>query len=272
MKLTETHTGKNTSDLLYGITILVTRAREQAAGFISTLKSFGAEVIEFPSIRIIEADNKKEYNQVIGKFDTYDIIVFNSANAVNYFMKKLPDNAKKQIPSKKIFAIGPKTQDATTHWKIRSEVINSVYTGHELGNAIAKIVEKGSHVLFPHGNLGNHELAGILKESGMQVTGLTVYMNSEPDKEDIKKFRSKTENKKIDVITFFSPSSIHNLLKVMKIPPTCRIAVIGPTTARAAESAGLKADIIAEKTTSEHLASAIVEYYKLNRKKISLHD
>ncbi len=270
MKKLQADIKQNSNVLLSGITVLVTRPKGKSAAFISCLKSYGAGIMEFPSIKITEGGNAEELNNCIGNFNSYDIVVFNSTNAVNFFMKKLPDTIRNRVASKKIFAIGPKTRDTVKEWGIQAEVISAEFNGRELANAIIRKARKGSRVLFPHGNLGNHELADLLNESGFQVTDLTVYANSEPDKEDIERFLSEAKNKYFDVVTFFSPSSIRNFLKVMTIPPSCIVAVIGSTTAQAAESVGLNPGIIAREATSEHLAMAIVDYYKLKGKEKGL--
>ena len=77
--------------------------------------------------------------------------------------------------------------------------------------------------------------------------------------------RLHSEN--IDVLTFTSSSTVKNFLALTgeallpKIKKT-RIACIGPVTAKTAEEAGLKVDILPQEYTVSSLLDAIENYYK----------
>jgi uroporphyrinogen-III synthase len=64
---------------------------------------------------------------------------------------------------------------------------------------------------------------------------------------------------KIDVATFFSPSSILNFTEMIgsEVLAHTAIAVIGPTTAETAQQLGLTVAILAQQATAEGLVEAI---------------
>ena len=68
---------------------------------------------------------------------------------------------------------------------------------------------------------------------------------------------------KIDIATFFSPSSVRNFLEILGVETVqhALIAVIGPTTAEAVKEAGLEVNIVAKQQTAESLVHGIVEHF-----------
>lgn len=248
-------------EVLSGITIAVTRPEEQAGKFIKILRNSGAHVIAMPMVRITGPASWKTCDDAIGNLEYFDTVVFTSVNGVKYFMNRLSPPRRKALALKKIFAVGPKTRDAINSYGLNAGVANRDFTGKDMGEALSSLIGKKSSVLFPHGDKGRHELAGMLRQSGIRVTETVVYRNREPEVKEYERFRDMLKNKRIDVFTFFSPSGIGNLKKHLDLPTGSRIAVIGPTTAAAVEKYGLQADIIAEQSTAEKMAEAIIDFY-----------
>ena len=94
---------------LFGKRILVTRARAQASEFADLLEANGAEVIQFPTIKI----------QPIARVDipspnAYDWVIFTSVNAVEIFYERLRENGKdaRAFGGSSICAVGAKTVEA----------------------------------------------------------------------------------------------------------------------------------------------------------------
>lgn len=254
---------------LSGKKVLVTRPKEKAGVFAELLRSAGAEVIEFPAIRITEPASWVEFDNVLNEIDTFGVIAFTSGNAVSYFMQRFPVEKRNILQSKKIFAVGTKTKEAANQFNLKAEVITSGFTGKELGTELIKRVGKGQRILFPHGNKGRFGFLGVLQRAGYRVTDIVVYRNTGPEENEVEKFKSRLQENEIDIYTFFSPSSIKNVLEILprNIPEKSVIAVIGPTTASAAKKSGLKVDIEAPQATSEDLARAIIAFFDEPRKK-----
>jgi len=70
---------------LFGRRILITRAREQASAFAQTLEAAGAEVVEFPTIRIVPPDSWEPLDAAIRRLREYRWAIFTSANGVRFF-------------------------------------------------------------------------------------------------------------------------------------------------------------------------------------------
>ena len=70
---------------LFGRRIIVTRARTQASDFAECLESYGAEVIQFPTIETQPIPNNAALDKAINQLSAYTWVIFTSVNAVEYF-------------------------------------------------------------------------------------------------------------------------------------------------------------------------------------------
>src|SRR5262249_10817332 len=70
---------------LFGQRVVVTRPRAQAGGFARQLADLGADVLEVPVIRIVPPDNKQDIVDALLELNSYDWLVFTSANGVTAF-------------------------------------------------------------------------------------------------------------------------------------------------------------------------------------------
>ena len=96
------------SDLLAGQLIVNTRPLHQQQGLTDGLRGEGAEVLQCPAIEIAAAPQTAMHRQLGGNLTDYSILVFVSANAVDYAFRFLqPDEIPRQA---KIAAIGAGTQ------------------------------------------------------------------------------------------------------------------------------------------------------------------
>ena len=99
-----------------------------------------------------------------------------------------------------------------------------------------------------------------LEEAGASVTVVEAYQTV-PDKEYKEKLISLLEQKEVDIITFTSSSTVHNLMKQIdgrkELLDGVSLACIGPITADTCLSYGLKPDIVSEVYTIDGLVEAI---------------
>jgi len=98
---------------LFGKRIVVTRSQMQAGKFSKKLSALGADVLEIPVVKGGLPDNKQDFVDALLALNTYDWLVFTSANGVRFFMDRL-DASKHDLRQlrAKICAIGPATRAA----------------------------------------------------------------------------------------------------------------------------------------------------------------
>jgi len=69
--------------------IVITRAAEQAGEFADLLRSFGAEVLEFPTIAFRPPESFEALDAALGRLAGYDWVIFTSVNGVRGFFDRL---------------------------------------------------------------------------------------------------------------------------------------------------------------------------------------
>ena len=252
---------------LLGKTILVTRAREQASEFIKLLEQLGAAVIVFPTIQIVAPKSWDLCDSAIGKIESYEALIFTSANAVEQFfsrMERVRGSALQVAAGKTIYSVGEKTRHAAEKYNIPAAQMPDVYDSKHLAIALSRSDVAGKRFLFPKGNLAGDAVTFALQEHNATVDEVIVYETVPPASADIETIERKLSEKAIDIITFFSPSSVANFLAMIpsELTNETKIAVIGSTTSAAAKNLSLPVHIVAEHATAANLVASIVRYYE----------
>ena len=254
-------TAQSISPLL-GKKVLVTRTEEQAAEFIKLLEQLGASIILYPTIQIVPPQSWEECDRAIANIKNYDAIVLTSLNAAENFFERVRlsnNGTTKLISEKTVYAVGEKTRSAVEKYNIPVAAMPAVYDAKHLAITLARTDVKGKRFLFPKGNLAGNVVAFALQEHGAVVDEVIVYETVEPSHTDAESVRQKLRTNEIDVVTFFSPSSISNFLATIpaELLDNTTIAVIGHTTAAAAKNVSLPVHIVAEHATSANLVASI---------------
>ena len=248
-------------------TILVTRPLEQAAQLKNMLEQFGAKVVVFPTIHIVPTTSWDDCDRAIASIGSYDGIIFTSVNAAIYFLNRARLVDEKRFSSfteKAMYVVGEKTKRAVESFRLKGVVFKGTHDGRTLANALAQQNVRGKRFLFPKGNLGATDIQSTLREHGAIVDEVIVYETLSPSDVDTSTANEMFSRKEIDLIVFFSPSSINNFLSVVPRASLqdIRIATIGRTTSDAARKAFLIVDIVASEPTTEALVSSIVKFYE----------
>ncbi|MES2767068.1 MAG: uroporphyrinogen-III synthase [Bacteroidota bacterium] len=251
--------------------ILITREPEQAAEFAELLKVRGLEPVLFPVLKIIRPHSWNELEEKIIKIDEYDTLIFTSANSVhmlfNPFTKRIP---RGKLLLKKFCAVGEKTRIAIEKLGFTVDITPENYTAKALAEAIFKSEIPIKKALFLHGNLSKKQIEAELLKGGVLVDSVEVYKTVPLilEKDDVIKTQEMLSNGEISVVTFFSPSSVENFLKIIQqeFLKSVAIAAVGTTTESMLLQYGLKADILPKdgKFTADKLAEEIAEFLKHN--------
>lgn len=253
---------------LLGKKILITRAREQSAEFSSRLRILGADVVEFPTIEIVPPYSWKGVDAAIAAIQSYDWIIFTSANGVNFFFQRLEEKGKslRSLSKLKICAIGPATAEQLKKRKIRVNSIPEKFTAESILREFARIGVNGKRILLARAKKARDVLPEGLKRMGAEVEVVEAYRTVKP-KGGAMKLKRLLEKKGVDVITFTSSSTVSHFVDLLKKEDLKKllkgvvIACIGPVTARTVREAGLKVHIRPEEYTIPGLTQAIIHYF-----------
>ena len=257
---------------LFGKRVLVTRPRDQAAELVDLLESFGAEAIESPLIRIVPPEDDAPLDEACANLGAFDWIVFSSANAVDAFIRRLtasPLDAR-ALHGVKLCAVGSATAARLASIGLKVDLVPAEFRAEAVAQAIAGVAPiAGLKVLLPRADIGREVIADDLRKGGAVVTEAVAYRTVVVDAEreggpDI--YRMLLE-RRLDVVTFTSPSAVRNFVKLLGAEPaadllrTTIVAAIGPVTAEAAKQYGIETAVVPAEATIPALVQAIVKYF-----------
>jgi uroporphyrinogen III methyltransferase/synthase len=252
---------------LEGRRILVTRSAEQSSEFRALLESRGASVLCFPTVEIADPDSWNSCDAAIWKIAEYSGVCFTSKNAVEKFLQRVRTvrpQALNTLGLRSIFAVGVKTRSALESAGLSVQALPSTASAEELARTLRTQELGGRRFLFPKSNIAGEILPRDLRSAGGIVDEVVVYKTVVPEPDNLEKVRSSLTDGKVDVVTFFSPSSARNFIEILGAEAlnTSAVAVIGPTTAEAVKELGIEAAVIARLATAESLAQSIEEYFR----------
>ena len=248
---------------LFGRTVVVTRAREQASESAALFARMGARVIQFPTIKINPLADYAELDEAVGNLSRYGWLVFTSVNGVRFFRERLAalNLDARALHGVKVAAIGPATAKAVESMGIRADLVPSSYVAEGVAQAMLELGMKGERVLLPRAKEAREVLPEALRAAGAVVDVITTYENV-PSEENRDAVIAALENDELDCITFGSSSTVRNFLasiplETLKKHPGVRFAAIGPVTAETMRRMGLTPDILPENFTIPALADAV---------------
>jgi len=237
---------------LSGKTVVITRAASQSAELRSGLEDLGARVIECPTIHIVPPVSWKPVDDAIRRLNTYNWLLFTSANAVEQFM----DRMGSRRPAIPIAVVGSSTGKKLGEWGLKTSLIPAAFRAEGLLEAFPENLV-GTRILFPRAEIARELLPEELRRRGATVDVVTVYRTV---KALVGNIGEILETERVDCIVFTSPSTIPEDLHML--PTGTALAVIGPVTREAALLMGLKPDIVPAESTVLALVKAIQEHFQ----------
>jgi uroporphyrinogen III methyltransferase/synthase len=238
---------------LSGKTVVITRAASQSAELRSSLEDLGARVIECPTIHIVPPTTWKPVDEAIRRLNTYNWLLFTSANAVEQFM----DRMGSRRPAIPIAVVGSSTGKKLAEWGLKPSLVPADFRAEGLLEAFAENLV-GTRILFPRAEVARELLPEELRRRGATVDVVTVYRTV---KALVGNIGEILETERVDCIVFTSPSTIPEDLHML--PTGTALAVIGPVTREAALLVGLKPDIVPVESTIPALVKAIRDHFEL---------
>jgi uroporphyrinogen III methyltransferase/synthase len=256
----------NVQKPLWGQTVVVTRAREQASTLVSLLESSGAQVLQCPTIKI-EALSDEEYSvadDAIQNLHNFDWVVFTSTNGVERFWQRLKKAGKdaRAFTHAKIAAIGPATQSTLQSRGINPDFVPESSISEQVAQGLLEQGAGSEKVLIARAEQGREVLEEVLRNHGARVLVAPVYRNV-PDLSGAEEVREKIAAGEIDWVTFTSSSTVTNFVDAIGRDiidahrTQFKVACIGPVTTHTARRNNLVPDVTAEEATVEALFEAM---------------
>ncbi len=217
---------------------------------------FGIKVDFRPFIQVDPISVKEFRKQKIDILN-HTAVIFTSRNAVDHFFRMCID-LKIEVPADmKYFCISEQTANYLQKYIVVRK--RKIFTGSRTAQDLIEILKKHKNekYIFPCSNIRKEDIPNFMKDNGYQLTEAIIYKTVASDLSDL-------DNVYYDIIAFYSPSGINSLF--VNFPDfkqnDTRIAVFGPTTAKAAREANLIIDIEAPLPNAPSMTGALELYVK----------
>jgi uroporphyrinogen III methyltransferase/synthase len=258
---------------LFGKRILITRPRDQAAELSDRIEALGGEPVEASMIRIAPPDDWGPLDEAVAAVGRYQWIIFSSVNAVDAFMNRLLASRHdlRALHGVRLCAVGTSTMDRLAARGLKVDLVPAEFRGEAVVRALAETGNlSGVDVLLPRADIGREVIGDELRKQGALVTEVVAYRTVvvDPEREGEPDIYRMLLERRIDVVTFTSPSAVRNFVTVLGAEPaadllrTTVVASIGPVTAEAASQFNIQTTIIPAQYTVPALVDAIVEHYR----------
>jgi uroporphyrinogen-III synthase len=256
---------------LAGQRVIVTRAREQSAGLTARLEDLGATVIHLPTISIVPPDSWSGADGAalqLARGD-YSWVAFTSSNGVTRFLDRL-EQLEVTIPqATKVAAVGRSTARALASRGAHPDLVPARFTALDL----ARELGRGSgRILVPRAAGASQDMPRALGRAGWTVDEVAVY-RTVPAPGDTPAVQTARAGR-FDVVTFSSASTVRYFVNVVGPPSELGlggasaqtgearvVACIGPVTAEAALSLGVRVDLVAPQHTVDGLVAALCHHF-----------
>ncbi len=257
---------------LAGLTVLVTRPREQAEALSDRLRAHGARVLETPTIRIADPPDPAPLAGAVARLEGYDWVVLTSVNGVRKLLEAVGEGgALAPLRRARLAAIGPATAKALEAAGLRAEVVPERYRAEALRDAILAAAAPedagtgdparplaGVRILLPRAAEARETLPRGLMAAGATVDEVPAYFTL-PDERDAAPLRAAIAAGRPDWVTFTSSSTVRNYVSLVGADTGgAAVAAIGPVTAGTARELGLEVRVVAREYTIPGLVRALV--------------
>ena len=259
---------------LGGRTVMITRARAQAAEFAALLESSGARVVACPTIEIVAPESYALLDEAIENLFGYDWLVFTSANAVEHFLRRLAALGREvgELDSLRVCAVGEATAERLVAAHVHVDVVPQKFQAEGVFDALETYLGgrgqfEGLNFLLPRAAVARDFLPRALEGAGARVDAVPAYRTVRPETTDRARVEALLVGGGVDCVTFTSSSTVHNFAQLFDtrdlrgLLAGVRVACIGEVTAQTAAEYGLRTDIRPAEATAPALARAVAEFY-----------
>jgi uroporphyrinogen III methyltransferase/synthase len=246
---------------LFGQRIVVTRDRSQAGDLTWRLHALGADVIELPTIEIRPALDPEPLDRAIANLESYDWLIFTSANGVRFFIDRLDASTRDWRSLRaRVCAIGPATSAALEALHLKVDLMPAEFVAESLVAAFVNVDLDGARVLLPRAAVARDVVPSELAKRGARVDVVEAYRTVVPADAESRARKVFAPDRKPHWVTFTSSSTVTNFLTVAgrEALNGVRTASIGPVTTATLHQHGIQPSAEAKPFTMDGLVEAIL--------------
>lgn len=231
-------------------------------------EKYGLE-IDFHKFIKVEGIPARDFRKDRVNILSHTAVIFTSRNSVDHFFRICKEMRVDVPDTMKYFSISESTSFYLQKYvQFRKR---KVFHGQQNFKDLLEIIKKhkDENFLLPCSDIYKQSLPKLLEDNKVKFTKAVIYRTLASD-------LSHIDIKNYDMIIFFSPSGVKSLLN--NFPEyeqgKTKIAVFGPTTAKAVKDAGLTLSLNAPTKTAPSMTMALNQYieklYKKNGQEVGL--
>ena len=249
---------------LEGLRAVVTSPKRSPDLLVRGLAEAGAEAVVVPLVEIADPESWAPLDSALEELarGSFDWLALASVSAADRVVARLEAIGRHIPPETRVASVGPSSADLFRRNGIDVDVVARPHTAEAL---VSRIGDGRGRVLLPRVAEGPREFPDSLAARGWDVHEVPAYRNLRVPGDSPGLAVITTGD--FHIITLTSASAARNLAAL--VSPSAiglqlggdaakAVACIGPSTARAARAAGLRADVVAETHTLAGLVEAII--------------
>ena len=255
---------------LFGYRVLITR---EYTPEYERLEDLGAEIFEFPTIRLAPPESYEELDRAIAAIRDYQWLIVTSSHGLASFMERFLDKGFdiRDLKGVRLCAIGEKTAEAIRRYGMKVDLVPDQFSAEGLVDAFVRLsgaAEKGNlegvSFLLPRADNSRELFPEKIRELGGRIDTPVAYRNLKPERHG-KRLKTFLMEGRITVATFTSGATFNNFLDIVgpdALPFLKKVAIaaIGPVTRKAIEKEGLTVRIMPEEATIGGMAEEIIRW------------
>lgn len=248
---------------LAGQRVLLTRPSGQAEELSARIHSLGGECLHVPTIQIEPPLSLDPLDRAIGLADTFDWIVFASANGVRAFVERMRTAGLdgRSLGTARLAAIGPATHRAIAQAGLTCNLTPALFRSEGIVDALGHSM-RGGRFLLVRADHGRDLMRRKLQWLGHHVTEVVAYRSVAVEALDPKSLAA-IDSRGIDWVILTSSLNAEASARLFTNRMRCwKIASISPVTSAAIATCQLTTTAEALEATSQGLVDAIVDYEK----------
>lgn len=196
---------------LQGLSVLVTRPAKQAYSLCELIEQHHGRPVRFPALDIAPAPDTQSLRATLAKASQVDMLIFVSANAVQYAFPLLPDTLPLDL---QIAAVGRATARKLTEYGLDPGLLPTDRYDSEGLLALPELQDmRDKQVIIVRGNGGRAKLKDELERRGARVDYAEVYQRLQPNRNPATLLHNW--EKMIDVVTVTSNEALNNLSRML---------------------------------------------------------
>jgi len=243
---------------LFGRTVLITRPADQVEPLRERLEELGARTLIQPAIEITEPADWQPVDDAIARLESFDWLVFSSANGVRSFLDRLLRSGDvRRLAHAKLAAIGPATAAELLRYRLRVDLTPEEYRAESLVASLAPLA-RGKRFLLARASRGREVLRDELVAAGADVEQVVVYRSTDVTEAD-PEVLAELEAGRVDWATATSSAIARSMATLLgeRLRHT-RLASISPLTSATLRTARFEPAVEAAVYTTDGVIEAIL--------------